>query len=202
MTRKPALVFDIGRVLINWNHEITLNALKVFAPKGVLLLKINPFPGENLNRLERGETEPEVYYRDLMAHYHITCTLDQFRDAWNAMLFEEMPGMFDLLSELKSRYRIVAFSNTCKDHMIYCLKVFPIMHLLDGLAQSDKLGCLKPDLISYRKVEQEFLGGEKPLYFTDDLPANIEGAKKAGWPAGVFTGSAALRETYRGMGIL
>ncbi len=58
---------------------------------------------------------------------------------------------------------------------------------------SHELGAEKPDLESYLMVAERAGLPPESLLFFDDLPANVERARRAGWQAEVFKGEAALR---------
>ena len=72
---------------------------------------------------------------------------------------------------------------------------------MDVYALSYELRCAKPDAEIYRKAAS--LAGVAPeeIFFTDDMPVNVEAAQKAGFDAVLFRGGRALAEELRRRGV-
>jgi FMN phosphatase YigB (HAD superfamily) len=85
------------------------------------------------------------------------------------------------------------FSNTNKEHWDSEVLASGGRLALIEAHLSHELGAEKPDLESYQLVAARAGLPPESLLFFDDLPANVEGARRAGWQAEVFTGEAALR---------
>jgi putative hydrolase of the HAD superfamily len=57
----------------------------------------------------------------------------------------------------------------------------------DGLHYAADLGCAKPDLAFFQLIEQRARLLPNKIFFIDDRIENVEGARKAGWSAALWT---------------
>lgn len=188
MPRKT-LVLDVGRVCVDFDPRITVRLLAPFAGRP-LPVNDHPFFGPDEERFERGEIAPAEFFTRIRAAYELRTDVGMIEAAWNAMLTDEMPGMFELLAENKGRFRLVALTNTTAPHYETFMRK-PIMRFFDDVVSSHVTGLQKPDPRIFRHVEN--LIGGRPVLFTDDRADNVCGAQDAGWPSAIFTDSASLR---------
>lgn len=65
---------------------------------------------------------------------------------------------------------------------------------LDGMHYAAALGFSKPAAGFYRSVEARTGLSPNAIFFIDDKPANVEGARACGWTAALWTGERTLRE--------
>lgn len=70
----------------------------------------------------------------------------------------------------------------------------PIFDLFEDVIVSGKEKIAKPSPRIYEIVEERSGRTGDALFFTDDNPANIDAAKARGWQAHLFTNAAALEE--------
>jgi len=65
---------------------------------------------------------------------------------------------------------------------------------LDGMHYAAALGCSKPDPAFYRSVEAATGLEPAAIFFIDDKPANVTGARNCNWTAALWTGEQTLQE--------
>ncbi len=176
------IVFDMGKVLVGYDpvavcrqytdseDDIELLRKELFASREWVLLDEGTITEEEAMRRVRGRL-PDQRMRDMadacMAHWH----------EYNIIPTDEMG---DLVKELKEKgYGIYLCSN-----MSLRLRVFedrlPGIRYFDGILVSAEEKLLKPDPAIYERLFEKFGIKASESYFIDDLPANIEGAKKCG----------------------
>jgi len=109
---------------------------------------------------------------------------------WN-MDAKAVPGMERLIrSQKNSGKGIYLLSNTALAFYQYRHRL-PAIDCFDGEFISADYHLLKPNREIYEKFVQVFGLVAEECYFVDDRPANVEGAKAAGWGGGfVFKGDA------------
>jgi putative hydrolase of the HAD superfamily len=111
--------------------------------------------------------------------------------------------MVPLVSQLHAAgYRTGILSNTCTTHWDYCYARYRMLSdAFDIHALSFELGEVKPNKEIYLAAAK--LAGVSPndVFFCDDLPENVEGARAAGFDAVVFTTAAALNDALRQRGV-
>lgn len=72
----------------------------------------------------------------------------------------------------------------------------------DGLHYAAAIGCSKPSSAFYRAIEAATRLAPEAIFFIDDRPENVEGARACGWTAALWTGGDTLdalikRERWR-----
>ena len=66
---------------------------------------------------------------------------------------------------------------------------------------SFECGAMKPDEKIYQVATERAGVPPERIFFTDDLPENVEGAKKYGWDAVLFTGAHELGRELANRGV-
>jgi FMN phosphatase YigB (HAD superfamily) len=93
------------------------------------------------------------------------------------------------------------FSNTNEEHWDFLLRA------TDGRLQrlepylSHEMGCTKPSLRSFEIVAEKAGVDPARSIFFDDLMANVEGARRAGFQAELFESEAKLAALLQGRGV-
>jgi putative hydrolase of the HAD superfamily len=123
----------------------------------------------------------------------LRCNYAQFFEGWNRMFIHEVDGIEEVLAGLAERYRLYALSNTSPAHIEYLIKKYSFFGCFSHIITSYELGMLKPALSVYKKVEEKYFSGEKPVLFIDDIHENVLAAREAGWPAYRFEGVEKLK---------
>ena len=100
---------------------------------------------------------------------------------WHEYCMWEIPGMRELVTELKEKgYGIYLCSNASL-RMLSCYRqVIPAIELFDGVLFSAEVKCLKPQKEIYMHFYRRFNLKPEECFFIDDLPGNIEGARQTG----------------------
>jgi len=181
------IIFDWGGVIINIDYHQTRNSfielgMKDFDRHFTQLNQSHIFDG-----LDTGNISGEDFFRALEKEMPEGTKPEDIRDAWNAMLLDFPEENFNLLQDLKSRYRTFLFSNTNEPHLSY---YFPKIKEWYGISEMDplfekayyscRLGMRKPDPEAFLHIIRENKLNAEETLFIDDSPQHIEGAKTAG----------------------
>lgn len=140
--------------------------------------------------MESGHLAPEAYFREVQALIGLDYTLNELRAGFMAIIREELPGIYDIVSGLKARgVRTACLSNTSPVHwpVLTDPARYPSIAALDAHFASHLLGLYKPDPAIYRAVEQALDIRPEDALFFDDRPANVEAAQACGWRATLIT---------------
>ena len=185
------IVLDAGQVLV------ALDTSRIY--RSLSALSGRPVDGRMPPALARLLADVEVGARDwrdippaINALLGTELDAASWRTLWLSMFTGEIPGMYAALAGLKSRFSLVALSNTCRVHWEYLVARYPLFGLLDGWIVSYEAGLAKPDPAVYRLVMERYCGGKAPAFYVDDMPQFVEAAQRLGWRAQVFTGADAL----------
>jgi len=188
------VLFDVGNVLIQlrpWESVLPLHALPPGVDSSMVLQSFSD--SEFVNRFERGQEPAEAIYRRMRRLFTNELTDEEIRTAYLGQLGDPMPGMEEVVGEIKSRgTRVAGFSNTTPIHDEELL-TYPAVALLEQLVTSCGIGLSKPDVVAYEKALRILNAEANSTLFIDDRADNVEGARKAGMHALRFEGVDALR---------
>lgn len=196
-----AVIFDVGRVLIDWRPEAFYDARigreareRLFAETGLLEAHIAVDRGEGSENVTRALARRHPEWRDEIHAWH---------DDWLGTVGPEIPGTADILRRLKSRgVPVMALTNFGRDTFDRTRPGYPVLDEFDRAFVSGDLGLVKPDPAIYAHVEHATGIPPSELFFTDDSPPNIEAARTRGWRTHLFRGAEGLEDALRDEGVL
>jgi putative hydrolase of the HAD superfamily len=187
------LLFDLGGVLVEFT------GVQDIAP----LLRTAASETEIRDRWSRcqytyafhvGKLSPEEFGDQFVRDWDLNVTpqefLKQYR-SWSKCLF---PGAKELLGSLRSRYRLVALSNSNELHWDRNTRDLGITQLFEMAISSHQLGLCKPDPAIYAAALKQVGASPDSILFFDDLQANVVAASALGIRAYQVDGVAALRD--------
>jgi putative hydrolase of the HAD superfamily len=192
------LYFDLGNVLVTFDMEVMCRQVAAVAGTTAQQVKEAVFEGRLQHRYELGQITTRQFYE---AFCRATGTAPDYEALLEAAsdIFHLRPSLIPIVAHLHhAGYRLGILSNTCEAHWEHCRRRFAI---LDGLfevhALSYRIAAAKPDAAMFRAAAQ--LAGVEPaaIFFTDDVPGHVAGARAAGLDAVQFTSVPQLVEELR-----
>jgi putative hydrolase of the HAD superfamily len=183
MAKISAIIFDLGGVLLDLDQDKTL---RTFSRMGVDLDDLNaslPI----FTDFETGKINAADFRQGIKTVLKGEITDEQIDSAWNAMLLETNPERFEIIMELRSRFKTYLLSNTNSIHIEAFRKYiqgFSGLEKWDALFDkqflSYEIGLRKPGKAIYEYVLKDigFAGNE--CLFIDDSVVNLHGASAAG----------------------
>ena len=105
-----------------------------------------------------------------------------------------------IVSRLRAAgHRLGLLSNTCDMHFDLFAdgRYEPIPEAFEVVILSYKLKLMKPQPEIYLEAARQAGVAPEEVFYVDDLPANIEGARRVGFDAVLFTTPAAYAEELR-----
>jgi putative hydrolase of the HAD superfamily len=97
-----------------------------------------------------------------------------------------------LLAGIGERYRLLVLSNTNAIHFAMVRQRYPILRHFDDLVLSYEVKALKPSPAIYREAIARAQCRPEECFYTDDIPAYVEGARREGIDAVQFESCAQL----------
>ena len=189
------IVFDMGQVLIRWQPEYYLSQGSFSEEDKALLMK-EVFRSVEWVQLDRGSISLEAGAAAMGSRLpeHLRSAVWEYGIDWYRFPMVPMPGMADLVRELKAKgYGIYLLSN-CSLPLRQHYHRIPGLEVFDGVFISSEHRLLKPQHEIFEKFFAAFCLEPSECFFIDDAVANIEGALECGMPGTVFRGDAeALR---------
>jgi FMN phosphatase YigB (HAD superfamily) len=183
---KPVIVLDVGGVLVGFDLKPLIAALSKNRGAKVTLPSLS-----NIDKLflpvQTGESSMDDIIPELNASLGVSMSPSEWRALSCSVFTGEVPGMKEVLLQLKRDFFLVALTNTVEVHWTFLLESYEILKLMDGCVVSYLEGVAKPDPAIYQLVVDRYCDGGLPYFHTDDLPEYVEVARQMGWSSEVFT---------------
>jgi putative hydrolase of the HAD superfamily len=187
MCKIKNIIFDLGGVIINLDMQRTINLFESFGITNFVSVYNQFTQTELFDRFDKGLIDEHSFFRSIKNTFHLKQSVEELKDAWNAMLLDIPPHRLVKLKMYKNRYRTFLLSNTNETH-ISCFETYlQREHKVDNLSPffekdyySCRLGLRKPDKEIFEFVlKKNNLNPEETL-FIDDTINHIKGASSAG----------------------
>src|ERR1044072_8966312 len=175
------LVFDLGKVLVDFDYSIAAKRIAPLCKPGADAAKFFSEHAALLASYELGKFTTQQFFDQIKAVSGFSGTQAEF-NAFFADIFTPIQEMIDLQAELKkTRLPHYIFSNTNDLAVDHIRKRFPFFSDFDGYVLSYEHGAMKPSAKLYEIVERMSgrRGGE--ILYIDDRPENVEAGVARGW---------------------
>lgn len=199
---RKAVVFDVGRVLFQWELRALFEKLIDDAEELDWFLS-HVVTEEWHFEHDRGRALADMVPERIAQFPAYEAHLEAYATRFN----ETVPGPIEGSHELVERLAAAGVP-------LFCLTNFgdefwevfrPTQPIFDHFADiivSGKEKVAKPAPRIYEIVEQRSGRSGDALFFTDDNPANIEAARARGWDAHLFTDAAGLEAALKASELL
>lgn len=180
-----AVVFDIGRVLLEWEPERFYDRT-LGEPRRLALFEEVDLHAANLN-VDRGYPFRETIYALAEAHPKWAAEIRLWHDRWLEMASPEIPHSVRLMRALRAKgIPVYALTNFGVETFVIAQTHYPFLREFDQAFVSGQLRCIKPDAEIYAHLEEGTGKAPGELLFTDDRPENIAAAAVRGWKTHLF----------------
>ena len=197
------IIFDLGKVVFDFDLMPAYKELAEITGRSVAQGIAEFKVGEALENYERGDLTTEQYREYVSRMMNYPFSEKEFSRMWNCIFTVLVPGIENLIAKLKSKYRVVALSNTNDLHSQQWQQQFPMVDSwFDAIYQSHQIRHRKPEPESYLWVLREQNCNPDDALFIDDMPENIAGAKNLGMQAHLFESTIQLRAMLKHSSIL
>ena len=197
-----AVVFDIGRVLFDWNLR-HLFAKLIDDPAELDWFLANVVTEEWHFQSDGGRPLVEMVPERIDQYPGHAALIESYRTRFNETLPRAIEGAHAIVRRLADRgVPLYALTNFGAEFWAGFRPIQPIFELFDDVVVSGEERCAKPDPRLYAIAERRFGHPPQALFFTDDNPANVAAAAARGWQAHLFTDAAALEAELVAKGLL
>jgi HAD superfamily hydrolase (TIGR01509 family) len=196
------IYFDLGRVLVDFDAADMCRQVADVA--GTTPNRVHDVIFDNglQSRYERGQISTREFYE---AFCQRTGTRPDFDALMLAAsdIFELIPSMAPVVSTIhRAGHRLGLLSNTCEAHFELCRRKFDrVLGLFEVYALSYEMKASKPEPAIFLGAAE--LAGVRPedIFFTDDIPAHVAGAREVGFDAVQYTSTPELVAELRQRGV-
>ena len=185
-----AVIFDLGNVLLDFDHRISTRRVKEFTDKSEKEIYELFFDSAVTEIFEEGKIQPVDFFCQVKQALNLKMRFEEFIPVWNEIFFftEKNRAVYDLASDLKRRYTVVLLSNINIMHFEYVKDNFPILDAFHMVITSFAAKSRKPKSQIYKKALEVLNLPAQDVFYTDDRPELIESARQMGIKSFVFSG--------------
>lgn len=195
------IIFDFGGVLIDWNPHNLYDGYFGDKDKAQWFID-NVCTSEWNSQMDKGKPFG-VGVAELVAKFpEWEKEIRVYQSRWHEMVTKEVPGMVQLLTDLKqSGYPIYGLTNWSDETMQDEFKRWGIFRLVDDMVVSGREKILKPDPALYNCLLTRFNLKPEECVFIDDNQKNVDAAERMGIHALHFEGAEKLRAALKEMDV-
>lgn len=185
-----AIIFDLGGVVIENGVYVAYQKWPEFE---------QTFKEKYLISAERGK----ISTRKLWKNLSLDLPQLKMKEIENYIFknFVPIPEVFKIAKRLKENYKIALLTNNLAEWFSLLDKKYKLSKIFKNLIVSAKVGIRKPEREIYLLTASRLKVNPQECLFIDDLPENIEGARKAKMRTILFRGPTRLKEELKKLGI-
>jgi FMN phosphatase YigB (HAD superfamily) len=198
-----ALIFDLGKVLIDFDHRIAARRIANFCDRNEKEIFEIFFDSEITGLFEEGKISPVEFYAQIRKFLNLRLNYAEFVFIWNEIFFltKENREVYYLALRLKEKYQTALLSNINILHLEYVKKTFPVFDAFHLLLASCELKLRKPEVSIYRKAAELLKTRVEEIFYTDDRLELVENARQLGINGFLFKDIRQLKRDLESFGI-
>jgi 2-haloacid dehalogenase len=201
-SRPSAVVFDIGRVLYDWDLRYLFE--KLIADRQELdhfLATVVTEPWHFQSDAGRPLAEMVAELKAVFPQH--AALIEAYRDRFEETLPGAIPGTHEIVRRLAARgVPLYGLTNLGAEFWTRLRRGWTIFDLFADVVVSGEERVVKPDPAIFAIAERRFGHASGEIFFTDDNPANVAAARDRGWHAHLFGGAAGLEAELVRLGLL
>lgn len=203
------IIFDLGQVIVQVNHEKTLDCLAKMSDVSREVLR-NIFKEQDYLLFEQGKLSATEFFMKIN-HSYLTSIypIESIEHAWNEMIIGLPSEGIALLKSLKDKFLLLALSNTncshlkaINHHLMKTANINDIKALFNKVYYSFELGLGKPDKKIFEHVITDLQLEPSRTLFIDDNLDNIQTSQAMGFKTIHLIEQNHLLNELRKIGIL
>jgi HAD superfamily hydrolase (TIGR01509 family) len=197
-----AIVFDLGKVLVDFDYAIA--SRKLAARCTITENELGLFTSESslLSQYETGLLSTDQFFSHVCSLTGFAGDLNEF-GSYFADIFVPIDPMVRLHAEVRTQgLPTYIFSNTNELAVRHIRRSFPFFGGFDGYVFSYEHGAMKPDPALYAVLERQArcCGGQ--ILYLDDRPENVQAGAVRGWQVILHETPEKSRAMLKRLGLL
>ena len=195
-----AIIFDLGRVLIDFDFKRGYQALEGLCPYRAAEIPGRLATCDLVERFETGLIEPRDFVAEMSAVLDLKIDYDRFCRIWSS-IFTGTLVPENLLAGLAARYRLMLLSNTNAIHFEGLRASHPMLRHFHDLVLSYEVKAMKPRPEIFQAAIARAGCRAEECFYTDDVAAFVTAARNLGIDAVQFESAAQLDREFAARGI-
>jgi putative hydrolase of the HAD superfamily len=202
MAKPSVVVFDLGKVLVDFDYSIAGRKISERSSKSAAEVKQLLDHSPLLYRYETGLMTRQDFFEEVRKATDFRGSFEEF-GSFFADIFWEIPAMVEIHATLRrNRIPTYIFSNTNDLAIEHIRRNFPFFANFDGYILSYEVGAMKPDSKIYGALERMTgLRGYYVLYL-DDRQENVDAGAARGWQVILQESPEKTRAAMQKLGLL
>jgi FMN phosphatase YigB (HAD superfamily) len=196
-----ALIFDLGKVIVPFDFNRGYRAMEGLCGLPAADIPKRIGTTDLVIRFETGLVEPKDFVAELSALLGLRVDYDQFCNIWSSIFLPDTLIPEAMLESLGRKYRLLLLSNTNAIHFTMIREQYPFVRHFDELVLSHEVKAMKPSPKIYREAIARAGCPAEECFFTDDVAAYVEAARKEGIDAEQFVSLEKLQKDLKARGI-
>jgi epoxide hydrolase-like predicted phosphatase len=202
MNSSKVIVFDLGKVLVDFDYSIAARKVAARSTKSLLNLVYLLSSSSLIVQYECGQVTRREFFEQIRDAVGFQGTLEEF-GGYFADIFAEIPQMITLQAELRRRgFKTYIFSNTNDLAIEHVERNFPFFKNFDGYIYSCEVGTMKPDAKIYEAMEKLCGRTGANIIYLDDRSENVEAGLARGWRAILHEKPEKSRAALKNIGLV
>lgn len=198
-----AIIFDLGNVLIDFDHTIAAKRISGFTNKTWQEIFSLFFDSPLTGLFEEGKISPQKFFWEVKKMLNLKIKFVEFVPIWNEIFFlsQKNHAVYSLAKFLKRNYKLALISNINILHLEYVKKQFPVFDVFHHIITSCELGVRKPHPLIYHKTLELLTVSPLEVFYTDDRAELVNSAGELGIRGCVFKDLEQLKKDLTQVGI-
>ena len=197
MAKIEFIYFDLGKVILNFDHELTCQQVALVANVSAEEVRRVLFQTDLQRRYETGLISSDQFYDEFSVATGSNSDKDALLLAGSDIFSLNRPiePLITALSE--GNIPIGILSNTCQAHWEFIVERYAIVRRFSQAILSFEVKSMKPDQQIYREAIKAAGVRASKIFFMDDRIENVQGAKAVGMDAVLFRNADELAQQLR-----
>lgn len=198
LTQQPAIIFDLGGVLIQWERRYVFEDLLPYngVEMDTLLNEICTL--EWNAEMDAGKPFAQAVAERIALYPKYASFIRAYHEQWPKMIRGSIDDTVQIMSELRQAgYELHALSNWSAETFPLVQPRFPFLGWFDITVLSGEMGVNKPDARIYETLLQRIQRPANECLFIDDTAKNITAAHQLGFDVVHFQSPQQLRQALQ-----
>jgi len=196
-----AVIFDLGKVIIPFDFGRGYRAMEKICEHKAADIPARIATTGLVQQFETGLVEPEAFVEQLCSVLGLKSDYAGFCEIWTSVFLPDPLIPESLLAGLSERYRLLLLSNTNAIHFEMILERYRLLRHFHEYVLSYKVKAMKPSPEIFREAIARAGCRPEQCFFTDDVAAYVEAARREGMDAVQFQSREQIEKELTSRGV-